>query len=69
MLTGKRFWTLALIFGLCVLATAGCRRKRSRGTTINNTSGVFTTDNFPGASVQDNNVADDKRAFSASTDD
>jgi hypothetical protein len=68
MLTGKRFWTLALVLGLCVLATAGCRRKKSDGTTIN-TSGIFTTDNFPGASVQDNNVSDDKRAFSTHTDD
>ena len=68
MLTGKRFWTLAVVFGLCVLATAGCRRKSKRNTTVN-TSGVFTTDTFPGATVQENNVADDKRAFSTSTDD
>lgn len=68
MLTGSRFWTLALVLGMCVIATAGCRRKSKRSTTVN-TSGVFTTDNFPGASVQDNNVADDKRAFSTSTDD
>lgn len=68
MLTGKRFWTLAMVLGLCVLATAGCRRKKSNDSTIN-TSGVFTTDNFPGASVQDNNVSDDKRAFSTHTDD
>ncbi len=67
MATGKRFWTLAVVLGMCVLATAGCRRKSKRSTTLN-TSGVFTTDDFPGASVQDNNVADDKRAFSASTD-
>ncbi len=68
MATGKRFWTLAIVLGLCVLVSAGCRRKNKRSTTVN-TSGVFTTDDFPGASVQDNNVADDRRAFSSSTDD
>jgi len=68
MLTGKRFWTLALVLGLCVLATAGCRRKSSKGTTIN-TSGIFTTDTFPGAPVQDGNVSDDKRAMSNSGED
>jgi len=68
MLTGKRFWTLAMVLGLCVLATAGCRRKKSNDTTISN-NGIFTTDNFPGAPVQDNNVSDDKRAFSTHTDD
>lgn len=63
MLTGKRFWTLAVVFGLCVLATAGCRRKSSKKTTINGSS-IFTTDDFPGAPVQDGNVADDQRALS-----
>jgi hypothetical protein len=67
MLTGKRFWTLAVVLSACVLAAAGCRRKSSDGDTIVS-NGIFTTDNFPGASVQDGNVSDDKRAFSISGD-
>jgi hypothetical protein len=55
--------TTALVVGLCVLATTGCRRRRSR-TTINQGSSIFTTDDFPGTSVQDGNVSDDQRAFS-----
>jgi hypothetical protein len=66
MLTGRRFWTLALIIGLCALATAGCKRKKSNHTTIISGSDIFTTDNFPGAGVQTNNVADDQRAMSTS---
>ncbi|MCE9583483.1 MAG: hypothetical protein K8T20_13440 [Planctomycetes bacterium] len=65
MLTGKRFMTLAVVLGLCVLATAGCRRKSSKGTTVNNqTTSIFTTDSFPGEPVQAGNVADDQRALS-----
>jgi len=67
MLTGKRFWTLAVVLSACVLAAAGCRRKSSDGNTITNNE-IFTTDDFPGASVQDGNVSDDKRAFSISGD-
>lgn len=65
MLTGRRFWTFAMVLALCVIVTAGCKRRRSKGsTTINQGSDIFTTDSFPGAPVQDGNVSDDKRAFS-----
>ena len=67
MLTGRRFWTFAMVLALCVIVTAGCKRRRSKGsTTINQGSDIFTTDNFPGAPVQDGNVGDDKRGFSQS---
>lgn len=65
MSNGKRCWTIALVIPLCVMAVAGCRNKRSRHVTVNNSGGIFTTDDFPGAPVQDGNVADDKRAFNA----
>ncbi|MCE9582524.1 MAG: hypothetical protein K8T20_08535 [Planctomycetes bacterium] len=64
MITGRRFLTLALVVGLCALAAAGCSRRRSKGSTTTTSTDIFTTDEFPGASVQDNNVADDKQAFS-----
>jgi len=65
MLTGHRLWTIAVVLALCTIVTAGCRRKSSKGnTTINNGSDIFTTDSFPGDSVQSGNVSDDKRAFS-----
>ncbi|MBI2919511.1 MAG: hypothetical protein HYY18_00335 [Planctomycetes bacterium] len=68
MLKGRRFWTFAMVIALCVIVTAGCRRKRSGSTTITG-SDIFTTDSFPGGDVQDNNVADDKRAMSMSGQD
>lgn len=69
-MTGRRFWTLALVALLCVVVTAGCKRRRSSKTTINNTgSDIFTTDNFPGAPVQNGNVSDDKRAMSNAGED
>ena len=63
MILSRRFWTVAVVLGLCVMATAGCRRKRS-GTTNIFGSSIFTTDNFPGGAVQDGNVGDDQRAMS-----
>lgn len=70
MLTGRKFLTTSLVLVLCVAAATGCRRRSSRGgTTVNNSSSIFTTDQFPGPSVQDGNVADDGRAFSNSGDD
>lgn len=63
MLKGHRYWTLIVVLGLCALATTGCKRKRSGGTTING-SPFFNTDSFPGGAVQDNNIADDQRALS-----
>lgn len=52
---------------IAVLLSAGCRRKRESHTTVvNESQDIFTTDEFPGASVQDGNVADDQRAFSNS---
>lgn len=68
MLTGRKFLMLALVVGLCALTTTGCKRRRSGSTTINK-QGIFTTDNFPGDSVQDGNVSDDKRGFSTGTND
>ena len=68
MFTGSRFWTIALVLGLCLLATAGCKRKRSGNTFITG-SDIFTTDEFPGESVQSGNVADDQRAMSVSGED
>ncbi|MEK7470063.1 MAG: hypothetical protein AAB074_22065 [Planctomycetota bacterium] len=65
MLTGKRFWTLATVLGLCVLATAGCRRKKSNDSTFFGDS-IFTTDTFPGDTVQNGNVADDGKGMSPS---
>jgi len=67
-MAGRRFLTLALIVGLCVLSAAGCSRRKGRRTTINQGDSIFTTDNFPGTSVQDGNVADDKRAMSPAGD-
>lgn len=64
MLTGHRLWTIAVVLALCAFVTAGCRRKSSKGNTIINGSDIFTTDSFPGDSVQAGNVSDDKRAFS-----
>lgn len=71
MLTGRRFWTFAMVFVLAIVTvTAGCRRRSGSRTTINNSgSDIFTTDAFPGDDVQQNNVADDKRALSPSGDD
>jgi len=65
MLTGNRYWTLIVVLGLCILATAGCRRKRSDGSTVVGDP-FFDTDDFPGGAVEDNNVADDQRALSES---
>ncbi|NUN50220.1 MAG: hypothetical protein HUU15_15515, partial [Candidatus Brocadiae bacterium] len=69
MLTGRNWWTVALVLGLSLLAVTGCRKKGSRRTTNINGADIFTTDKFPGAEVQDGNVADDKRAFSPSGED
>lgn len=65
MLTGKRFWTLTTVLCLCVLVTAGCRRKRDSDS-FNSDDDIFTTDDYPGTSVQEGNVADDKRGMSPS---
>ncbi|NUN49929.1 MAG: hypothetical protein HUU15_13970, partial [Candidatus Brocadiae bacterium] len=66
MMTGRNWWTVALVLGLSLLAVTGCRKKGSRRTTNISGADIFTTDTFPGAEVQDGNVADDKRAFSPS---
>jgi len=65
MLTGNRFWTLAVVLGVCILATAGCRRKSSDDNTSSDDD-IFTTDTFPGTEVQVGNVGDDARAMSNS---
>lgn len=54
-----------LAVALYVSAAQGCR-KTIRKTVIRSEPGIFTTDNFPGAPVQNGNVADDKRAMSPS---
>ncbi len=55
---------------LVVLAVvfAGCRR-RSHHATANRDDDIFTTDDFPGAPVQDGNIADDGRAMSPAAED
>jgi hypothetical protein len=65
MLKGSRFATSSLIVVLAVFAATGCKRD-SDDTTIIAGNDIFTTDNFPGDSVQDGNVADDQRAMSPS---
>lgn len=53
------------VLSVCVAFFAGCRRRSSsHGRTTDDD--IFTTDDFPGSSVQDGNVADDLRAFSPS---
>lgn len=69
MLTGRRFMTFALVALLCVLVTAGCKRKSSKSTTVVNDDDIFATDTFPGSDVQSGNVSDDKRAMSNSGED
>src|SRR5687768_8032154 len=71
MLTGRRFGTFAVVFVLAIVTvTAGCRRRSGSRTTINQGGAdIFTTDEFPGDSVQNGNVADDERAMSVSGDD
>jgi len=67
MLTDRRFLTFAMIALLCLIVTAGCRKRSSGHSSYSGDSGdIFTTDSFPGPSVQDGNVADDGRAFSPS---
>ncbi|NUN48248.1 MAG: hypothetical protein HUU15_05395, partial [Candidatus Brocadiae bacterium] len=56
MLNGSRWWTVALVLGLSLLAVTGCRKKSSRRTTNISGADIFTTDTFPGAEVQDGNV-------------
>jgi hypothetical protein len=63
----RRSSLVLAILVICVLATAGCRRRRSsNSTTIVNGADIFTTDTFPGAPVQTHNVADDLRGWSPS---
>ncbi|MCE9582807.1 MAG: hypothetical protein K8T20_09965 [Planctomycetes bacterium] len=53
----------ALLLMLVALA-AGCRKKSSHTTVLAGDDDIFTTDDFPGAPVQNGNVADDGRAMS-----
>lgn len=67
---GRKYWTLIAVLSICALFGAGCKRKSSRNTTITNSDDdIFTTDEFPGAPVQNGNVADDGRAMSVSSED
>src|SRR5687768_5815623 len=61
---------LRTVVAVLVIACAapGCSRRRSNSTLVNDGSDIFTTDSFPGAPVQDHNVADDQRAMSNSGD-
>ncbi len=59
--------TLVLLLIACVVSTAaGCRRRKSRDSVVNRAD-IFTTDEFPGAPVQNGNTADDQRAMSPSS--
>ncbi|NUN49379.1 MAG: hypothetical protein HUU15_11185 [Candidatus Brocadiae bacterium] len=58
-------WTAVL---LILAAFAGCR-KRTRHVQSAGDDDIFTTDDFPGAPVQDGNVADDGRAMSPAGED
>ncbi|NUN49872.1 MAG: hypothetical protein HUU15_13680, partial [Candidatus Brocadiae bacterium] len=53
MFSGSRWWTVALVLGLSLIAATGCRKKSSRRTTNISGADIFTTDTFPGAEVQD----------------
>ncbi|MCE9584986.1 MAG: hypothetical protein K8T20_21045 [Planctomycetes bacterium] len=64
----RRWTTIAVVLAVGLLATAGCRKKsRSSHSSGSNDGQIFTTDDFPGAPVQDNNVADDGKAMSPPT--
>jgi hypothetical protein len=54
---------IVLAAALAALTLAGCRQKKD-GDTIVSGNGIFTTDDFPGAPVQDSNLAQDQRAMS-----
>ncbi|MCE9581557.1 MAG: hypothetical protein K8T20_03470 [Planctomycetes bacterium] len=61
---------IAVALSLAVLLfAAGCRHRSGTRTTVETGGGIFTTDNFPGAPVQNGNVADDQRGMSPSGED
>ncbi|MCC6737954.1 MAG: hypothetical protein IT452_02825 [Planctomycetia bacterium] len=64
-MTASRPLCALAVAAAAVIASSGCR-KIVRKTIYVRDAGIFTTDDFPGASVQDGNVADDKRAMSPS---
>ncbi len=66
----SRLSALTFFAVLMALVVAGCRRKpRDRVIVTNiNGSGIFTTDDFPGAPVSAGNTADDNRAMSPSNE-
>ena len=70
MLTfSKRGRCLVVLFAIAVLVATGCRRSRKSSTVFSSDDDIFTTGDFPGAPVQDGNVADDGRAMSPSGED
>jgi hypothetical protein len=68
MLKGSRLAASGLIVALAAFAATGCKRDGDDTTNVFG-SDIFTTDNYPGDSVQDGNVADDQRAMSVSGQD
>ncbi|NUN47215.1 MAG: hypothetical protein HUU15_00100 [Candidatus Brocadiae bacterium] len=65
-LSARTALVVALV-ALVVAGVTGCRKKTKRSTVVQ-AGGISTTDDFPGAPVQNGNVADDQRAMSPSGD-
>lgn len=63
MRTAFRRMTIAIAAVVALAFPCGCRKKKSGNTIIEGNS-IFTTDSFPGAPVQNGNVAHDQRAMS-----